>query len=71
MNTITMDRTTIYSCLPISRSRLYDPEFRESLNQIQQTPRVYTTRSQTEKNIALLERDMLHKPRMFGNSKSK
>jgi hypothetical protein len=75
MNTLTsFDKTQIYSCLPISRSRLYDPIFRESLNQLQQSTRIQNNspRAQTEKNIAILERDMLQRPRLcITSNKSK
>lgn len=66
MNTSILDKSTLYSCLPVSRSKLYDPEFIKSINQLHS---IKTTRATTEKNITILEKDLLSRPRLINSSK--
>lgn len=52
-----LDKSAIYSCLPVSRSRLYDPEFLRSVHKLSSTKK--SSRTQTEKNISYLENEIL------------
>ena len=61
MSMCKIDREQLYSCLPISNSRLYERDFVNSLRVLN---RKCSLKTKTEKNINILENDMIQTPRL-------
>ncbi|NDG26533.1 MAG: hypothetical protein EB120_05085 [Proteobacteria bacterium] len=63
MSNSDIDRALIYSCLPISRSRLYESDFIYSLTQLTSSHTTKSPKAKTEKSIDFLEENITTTPR--------
>lgn len=72
MNTLDINRAQLYSCMPISNSRLYDSDFLQTLTKLSEQHSPRSSKAKTEKSIEILEENMVSAPRfkksVFSNS---
>jgi hypothetical protein len=72
MNTLEINRAQIYSCMPVSNSRLYDSDFLQSLAKLSEHHSPRSSKAKTEKSIEILEENMVSASRfrrsVFSNS---